>query len=142
MRGSACGSTVAEIIWGAKSSSSIEARGPLLEQPQCRVFSSERLRSPPAGIGDLREALQDCLVFPRFPWQVGCNSVTEALKEWEMLGISDMKKAVGFIRLQEAVRGVCYRGFFLLVFWTILDPNVHLLPQRELHWGRSMAYSF
>lgn len=64
-----------------------------------------------------------------------------------MFGISDMKKEVGFMQLQEAVGGLWYRGFCYSVYiftctLTILDPNVYVLPQRELHWGRSMAYSF
>lgn len=55
--------------------------------------------------------------------------MAEALKEWEMFGISDMKKEVGFMQLQEAVGRLWYRGFFHRVYiftcvLTILDPNV------------------
>lgn len=73
--------------------------------------------------------------------------MTEALKEWEMFGISDMKKEVSFMQLQEAIGRLWYRVFFYSVYiftsvLTILDPNVHVVPQRELHCGRGMAYSF
>lgn len=45
---------------------------------------------------------------------------------------------VGFMQLQEVVGGLDYRGFFYSVYivtciLTILDPNMHVLLQRELH---------
>lgn len=40
--------------------------------------------------------------------------MTEALKEWEMFGISDMKKEVGFMQLREAVGELCYRGLIFV----------------------------
>lgn len=48
--------------------------------------------------------------------------MTAALKEWEMFEISDMKKEVEFMQLQEAVGRLCYRGFFTVSTF-ILDPK-------------------